>query len=162
YKIWKRDFYRPTYDVDTAVAVDFDDFPGLVDRLVAEGWKQEPKREHRWHTPEGARIDLPPAGPALRRQGHLEWPISRVKMSLVGFEHVFKDAVQVEVADDLIVKVIPVVVLALLKIVAYMDNPYERARDVQDLAVMLTRHEPRDDLRFSEEILNIGLDYEAV
>ena len=50
-------------------------------------------------------------------------------MDLTGFEHVFKDAVVVDFAEDFSVKAIPLTVLMLLKIVAYLENPYRRAKD---------------------------------
>jgi predicted nucleotidyltransferase len=162
YRIWVQDTYRQTQDVDTAVAIDLDDLPRLTMRLGAEGWERDPRVEHRWNTPQGARIDLIPAGPALRRQRYLDWPSSGMRMSLVGFEHVFKDAVNCPIAPDLTLKVIPLPVLALLKIVAYLDNPHARERDIQDLAALLMRYEPDDSQRFGEDVLAAGLEYDAV
>ena len=84
-----------------------------------------------------------------------------MRMSLLGFEHVFADAVEYAVAPNLSVKVISLPVLALLKIVAYLDNPYEREKDVEDLATLLTRYEPDDAARFSDEVLDAGLSYDT-
>jgi hypothetical protein len=41
-----------------ALAVDIDQFGSLTDRLQAAGWASDPKREERWVTKTGARIDL--------------------------------------------------------------------------------------------------------
>jgi len=162
YRVWVRDTHRQTYDVDAAVAIDLDELPELTSRLLSEGWTQDGRREHRWGTPDGARIDLIPSGPALRKKGYLEWPVSGMKMSLIGFDHVFANAILYEIAPGLRVHVIPPHVLALLKIVAYLDNPHEREKDVQDLATLFSRYDPGDEIRFGQEILDAALQYDAV
>ncbi|MEK7404361.1 MAG: nucleotidyl transferase AbiEii/AbiGii toxin family protein [Acidobacteriota bacterium] len=89
YRAWFNDPGRYTEDVDVAVAVEIEEFLDLVEALAALGWRQEPRREHRWQTPAGARVDLLPAGCRLRAAGRIEWPQSGMVMNLIGFEHVF-------------------------------------------------------------------------
>jgi predicted nucleotidyltransferase len=161
YLTWIQDPHRHTLDIDVAVTVDLDDYHRLAAMLRTSGWEQEAKREHRWITPEGVRMDIVPAGPVLRARGVLDWPVSGVRMSLVGFEHVFKDSVSRPFADGLNLKVIPLPVLVLLKIVAYLDNPAQRQKDIQDLAAMIKRFDPDDDRRFGNDVLDAGLEYET-
>ena len=47
-------------------------------------------------------------------------------MNLVGFDHVFARSVSHSIAEDLSIKTIPPVVLALTKIVSFTDDPYRR------------------------------------
>jgi predicted nucleotidyltransferase len=162
YRIWIQDTNRHTYDVDAAVAIELDDFPRLADQLTAEGWRQNARMEQRWEALEGARLDLIPAGPALRQQGHLVWPVSGMKMSLAGFEHAFTDAVLYAVAPDLTLKVVSLPALVLLKISSYLDNPKGREKDLQDLGALLLRYDPPDEERFGEDILAAGLEYDTV
>jgi predicted nucleotidyltransferase len=54
-------------------------------------------------------------------------------MSLVLFDHVFTTAQPVPFAPDLTLKVISSTTLMLLKIVAYMDDPQRRAKDLKDI-----------------------------
>jgi predicted nucleotidyltransferase len=162
YRIWINDAHRHTYDVDAAVAIELDDFPRLADQLKAKGWKQNARMEQRWETPQGARLDLIPAGPALRQLGHLVWPVSGMKMSLAGFGHAFADAAPYPVAPDLTVKVVSLPTLALLKISSYLDNPNAREKDLQDLGTLLLRYDPPDEERFAEDVLAAGLEYETV
>jgi predicted nucleotidyltransferase len=56
------------------------------------------------------------------------WLKAQMRMSVVGFEHVFAEAVEKELAPETVMKVAPLHVLALLKIVAYMDDPNGRAK----------------------------------
>ena len=80
-------------------------------------------------------------------------------MSLVGFDHVFQDAVERELAQGLVGKVVPLVVLTLLKIVAYLDQPGVRQKDLDDLAAIVEVYEQDGERRFSDEVLDGGVDY---
>jgi predicted nucleotidyltransferase len=162
YRFWVRDLFRHTEDVDIAVALDLDDFDRLASILSSRGWTRDGRNEHRWRTLQGARLDILPAGPNLRRKGVLEWPRSGMRMSLAGFEHVFEAAVEAPLSKDLSVKIIPVAVLALLKIAAYLDNPAGREKDIEDLATLLRRYEPGEERRYSDEVLKQQLDHDLV
>jgi predicted nucleotidyltransferase len=85
-----------------------------------------------------------------------------MKMSLAGFEHAFADAAAYPLAPDLTVKVVSLPTLVLLKISSYLDNPYGREKDLQDLGTLLLRYNPPDEERFREEILAAGLEYDTV
>jgi len=159
YRLWVQDQHRTTEDVDLVVALDLVDLPRLTDPLIASGWRRDRRREHRWISPNGARIDLLPAGVRARRDGHLDWPLAETRMSLVGFDHVFQDAVERELAPGLVGKVVPLVVLTLLKIVSYLDQPVVREKDLDDLAAILDVYEEDGERRFSDEVLDAGVDY---
>jgi predicted nucleotidyltransferase len=143
YRTWFNDPGRYTEDVDVAVAIDLEEFAQLAEALAGLGWRQEARREHRWHTPAGARVDLLPAGRKLRAAGRIEWPRSGMVMNLVGFEHVFAQAVTAEVAPGTALRVIPVPVLALLKIASFLDSPDARKKDAQDILSILERYETK-------------------
>lgn len=160
YRAWFDDPGRHTEDVDVAVAIDLEEFERLAKTLAEIGWRQELRREHRWITPEGARVDLLPAGDQLRSAGRIEWPRSGMVMELVGFDHVFSRSVPREAAPGIVLRVIPVPVLALLKIAAFVESPYTRAKDVQDIYAILDRYELDGDRRFSLEVYDAGVDYE--
>ncbi len=160
YRAWFNDPGRYTEDVDVAVAVDLEEFTILAEALTALGWRQEARREHRWYTPTNARIDLLPAGRKLRSAGRIEWPRSGMVMNLVGFEHVFAQAVTRQVSPGTSLRVIPVPVLALLKIASFLDSPYDRQKDAQDILSILERYEIEGDRRFSTEIYDAGVDYD--
>jgi nucleotidyltransferase AbiEii toxin of type IV toxin-antitoxin system len=42
YRIWVRDLYRTTEDLDFAVALDLEELSKLTDRLQVRGWRQNP------------------------------------------------------------------------------------------------------------------------
>lgn len=150
---------RHTGDVDFAVALDLDDFAKLEQRLREGKWIRMANLEHRWRSPQGTLLDLIPAGPTLRAEKKITWPDSGMTMSLVGFKHVFSKSEPTEVAKDLTLKVIPPVVLMLLKVVAFMDDPGRRAKDLEDIRGLLHSYESNNQERiFSDEVIEANLE----
>jgi predicted nucleotidyltransferase len=151
------DLGRFTRDVDLTVALDFDEFEQLTMRLAAIGWAPSPKLEHRWIAPRRTIIDLLLAGAELRRSGSITWPASQFKMSLAGFEHVFARAVEVRLPGGMTIRVAPPIVTALLKIIAWVDDPYRRAKDLQDVRIILRRYGQESDRLFSDAVFEAEL-----
>ena len=87
--------------MDLVVGLDLSDLGRLTDAMLARGWRQDQRREHRWVSPQGVRIDLLPAGERARRNRRLDWPLAETRMSLIGFNHVFTDAVERDLAAGL-------------------------------------------------------------
>src|SRR6266404_2278124 len=148
---------RHTSDIDTVVALDLDDFAELEKRLQAGGWSRRSNQEHRWRSARGTLVDLIPAGPKLREAKKVVWPGSQFEMSLVGFDHVFSEAQVVELTDRLSSKIVPPAVLMLLKIVAYLDDPTRREKDLSDIRSMLALYETESDRVFSDAVLDANL-----
>src|SRR5271169_2232803 len=148
---------RHTGDIDFAVALDLNEFAELERRLQLDGWIQFANREHRWRSAQGTIMDLLPAGPKLREAKQVTWPISQFTMSLVGFEHVFTGAQPVEFSPDLTLRVISSTALMLLKIVAFMDDPQRRVKDLDDIQGLLTQYEADSERIFSDVVIDAGL-----
>jgi predicted nucleotidyltransferase len=148
---------RHTGDIDFAVALDLDEFAELERRLRADGWVQFANREHRWRSAQGTILDLIPAGPELREAKQITWPISQFTMSLVGFDHVFATAQPAQLAPDLTLKVVSSTALMLLKIVAFMDDPQRRAKDLDDIRGLLVQYQADSDRVFSDVVLDAAL-----
>jgi predicted nucleotidyltransferase len=106
---------------------------------------------------QGTIMDLLPAGPKLREAKQLTWPVSQLTMSLVGFEHVFTSAQPVKFSPDLTLKVISPTALMLLKIVAFMDDPQRRVKDLDDIRGLLTEYEADSERLFSDVVIDAGL-----
>lgn len=148
---------RHTGDIDFAVALDLNEFAELERRLRADGWIRFANREHRWRSAQGTIMDLLPAGPKLRQAKQVTWPVSQFTMSLVGFEHVFSSAQPVEFSPDLTLQVISSTALMLLKIVAFMDDPQRRVKDLDDIRGLLTQYEADSERLFSDVVIDAGL-----
>lgn len=159
YQVHFSDDEIKTADIDFAIALDLADFAKLQAELSRIGWAQNPKREERWRSKRGVLLDLIPAGKALRESKQFTWPNSEFTMSLEGFDHAFSEAQPVKVADDLVLSVVPPVVLMLLKIIAFIDDPQRRGKDLPHIRALLSRYEADSDRVFTEAVTNAGLDY---
>jgi predicted nucleotidyltransferase len=96
-----------------------------------------------------------------RKAKELFWPRTETKMSLVGYDHVFRDAVECELGTGVKVRVVTLVTLVLLKVASYMDAPQTREKDLQDLATIMERYEAEGDRRFTDEVLDADVEYDS-
>jgi predicted nucleotidyltransferase len=84
-------------------------------------------------------------------------------MSLLGMRLAFEHAVALRIAADLELRVAPIRVTSVLKIIAYLDRPEARAKDLGDLAHIMYRYLGDDsDRRFSVEVPDDLTEYEDV
>ena len=136
---------RFTADIDVALAVDLTEYPGKLQ--VSTEWTLDPKLPQRWVHQNGVPIDIIPAGDALLVQGHVTWPNDH-RLNLEGFSALFSAALPF--ADPhLRIEMATVPLVVLLKMVAWLDRPADRARDLYDLAFLLTDYlDEHDDADF--------------
>lgn len=80
-------------------------------------------------------------------------------MRLVGYEHVFRDGVECELVPGLKTRIAPLVVLAPVKVVSYLDDPHTRQKDLQDFVTFMRKYEEHGDRRFSDDVLDAGVEY---
>jgi predicted nucleotidyltransferase len=83
-------------------------------------------------------------------------------MNLTGFRHVFARALPLEVEAGLQIHVAPLPVIVLLKMVAWLDRPAERERDLEDLAHVFDEFvEPQDEAFYGPEVIaqQISVEY---
>jgi predicted nucleotidyltransferase len=155
----QRPMQRATEDLDLTVAASLSELPAGLDQLP--GWARNRAREHEWTGPGGVRLDIIPAGPELLAQGWVEWPTGH-RMNLTGLEHAFVHTTPVAVAEGVSVKVATLPVIALLKMVSYLDRPAERRHDLHDLGFLIEEHAAIDDeRRWSDEIVAAQLTFEV-
>jgi predicted nucleotidyltransferase len=152
------DLGRFTRDVDLVIALDLENFAAFSAELKARGWTQEPGIEHRWRGPRQSFIDLMPAGPTLRAAKRIVWPESQFAMNLVAFEHVFARSVPIAFGADIRFKVAPPPVIALLKIVAWTEDPYRRRKDLDDLQSLFRHYEAASDRIFGDDVFAAELE----
>jgi predicted nucleotidyltransferase len=151
---------RGTHDLDIVIAIPLEELPAGLDRVP--GWVRHPKRLHEWRAPGLVSVDLLPAGAELIAAGYIEWSAG-LRMSLVGFEHVFARSSAVALKAGLEIQVASLEVLALLKMISYQDRPAERVHDLHDLAFILEEYLEADDMRrWDDDILDMQLPFEDV
>lgn len=142
--------WRKTGDLDLILAVNR---PGLLAGLGTQaGWTRHRTKEHEWYGPGPVQVDIVPAGPELIASGQVTWE-SGHQMSLLGMRHALARAAKVGIAPDLTIRLTPLHVIALLKVVSYLDRPPARERDLADLGYILEEYVPvDDDRRFATEV----------
>ena len=158
-RVWLPDERRLTEDVDVALALDVGELAPLTARLTDLGWRRDARWEPRWHSPGGARVDLLPLGVQARQDRQLVWPRAETTMQVVGYDRVFKEAIVRELGPDLQMRVAPLHILALLKVVAFLDEPVSRRKDLQDLVLILRRYADDGDRRFGDDVIDADVQY---
>ncbi len=153
--------WRETRDLGLALAVALDRYPAGLE--AEPGWARHPTFEQRWIGPGGVYVDVIPAGDEPPQPPVLTWPESGLQMSLTGLRLAFELGVPIEAAPGLTIRVAPLEVLALLKMVGYLDRPHERERDLADIAYILDDSlSDADERRYGDEVLDLGLTYDEV
>ena len=137
---------RGTRDIDVVVnTTSWDDFERAGSRLRDAGFTR--RHLHEFVSPHGTRIDLLPYGQGLVRGDTIAWP-DGVTMSALGLAEAFDSAVERQITEALSVHVATEAAFALLKVVAYMDRPTARSKDLGDLIDTFARYEEEGDRRF--------------
>lgn len=150
--------WRSTFDLDLTVALEMSDFPGPLENLPE--LRRDTSIDHRWYLDQ-VKFDIVPAGPALRARGQVQWRDRT--MSLAGLHLAFDHAVSRRLAPELVLRVAPPHVVAILKMISYCEQPFERERDLGDLAELLDKYVDDDDgRRFDDVVLESDLAWDDV
>lgn len=152
---------RTTGDIDIAVVL----APTELERVLEPlGWRRDPRALQRWHGPGAVVADLLPATADLVAAGEIRFDGDDVTMSLVGFDLALRHTVAVPLDEEGTSIEVPVLAaLVVLKIVAWLDRPAARAKDLGDLAHVLDAALADDDERRwdrDDPIFLAGLDHE--
>lgn len=128
---------RATNDVDIGVTVrSWSQYEQLRKVLIGSGKFTETRIEQRliWNAENKITLDIVPFGEIESPEGFVAFPPDGAfVMTTHGFSEAAEDTIEVQLADDLTVKVASLAGLGLLKLVSWSDRPSERERDVQDV-----------------------------
>ena len=138
-----------TGDVDVAVAVgSWQAYEDLRRRLAEEhGFERRPEKQ-RLRSPEGTPLDLVPFGGVEEEGGKARFPPEgNPELTVLGFEAAWEAALPVRFGEGpvgegsgdrgTVLRVASLEGLALLKLLSWNERPRERARDAQDLCLLL-------------------------
>ena len=133
-----------TGDVDVAVAVEgWQAYEDLRRRLAEEhGFEKGPEKQ-RLRSPEGTPLDLVPFGGLEEEGGKARFPPEgSPELTVLGFEAAWKGVRPVRFgegpdSEGPVLRVASLEGLALLKLVSWNERPRKRARDAQDLCLLL-------------------------
>jgi predicted nucleotidyltransferase len=145
---------RATRDVDLAIAIpDWKAFDNVKARLLTQSSNWSPStspqgllyREHgaAFATP----VDLVPFGKLENPQNTIAWPPDMaVIMNVAGYAEALQSAAQVQIDDDLVIRVASLPGLAILKIFAWVDRGAADRKDAYDLLAILKNYSETDNL----------------
>ncbi|MBK7395005.1 MAG: hypothetical protein IPJ34_01555 [Myxococcales bacterium] len=143
-----------TEDIDFVVATTVESTTAL---LALPDWTRHEQRIHEWTAPNGVQIDIVPAPVEAVNAGTLVWPDGS-EMNLRGMRLVFARSRPYRVADELELLLPPVPVLALLKMISYLDRHARTTKDLAHLVDIFEGYPPNDDERmFTLEQAEAGL-----
>lgn len=134
---------RSTGDVDLAFDLDLKDTEELLRSL---GWIQRARLRQRWTRGQDFVADVIPSSVELIERGCLSFEEER-SMNLTGFDLVFSESRKAQVSRDLVVEVASLPTISFLKMVAWLDRPHERRKDLNDLGTLLWNYLWDDDER---------------
>jgi predicted nucleotidyltransferase len=139
---------RLTRDIDAVIEVNgWSDYDGLKQKLIEAGFKQG-RAPHELHFGLKARFDLIPFGSSIVTDDQMTWTDTGRVMTTLGFVEAFRSAKPKELAPGLSALIVSIAALAILKIMAYLDRPEERSRDMVDLIYCLSEYERSGKARF--------------
>ena len=149
--------WRTTNDIDFAIGIEVEEFPGALDS--ASGWEPDPDgHEHRKLFECSLLADFLPVGPDAASKTQITWPDSGHSMTVIGFDLAFKHQSLVDIGDGLQIAVADLAVVIILKMIAFLDRPTQRQRDVQDILAVLRWHEEgAGDRLFEEHVVKLDL-----
>ena len=150
------DLRRTTRDVDVIVVATLAEIP---EALEGE-WTKDPKVPHRWRREGDQVADVLPADAETVAKQKLQFPGDDRVLNMVGIDLAVQHVQQVEV-EGLQISVAALPVLVVLKMIAWLDRPAERARDLGDVILAMRNGlADDDDRRFDEPISTANLSWE--
>ena len=150
--------WRCTNDLDVSVVAEQSD---LERRLRGLGWEPRERVELRWTSNSGAVVDVIPVALSSLAARQLVFPRSGHVMSLVGFDLALQHVTRLQLEGNFAIEMAIVPVIAILKMTAWLDRPWEREKDLHDIAHILTHYlEPDDMRRWDDSMIHVGLPYE--
>lgn len=135
---------RATRDVDLGVRVaDWEKYNRLTDALIATE-KFAATRERQRFCFDTVLIDIVPFGAIANEHKRISWPPEHeIFMSLFAFEESYEYAVTVRLSSDpeLDIRLPTLPGLALMKIISWEERYPERAKDAEDLSLIMNSYE---------------------
>ena len=139
---------RATHDVDFAIALeDWDSFHLLRTALVESGdfATAEGKAHLLYYRPEkygnAYPLDLIPFGGIEQEPHQIAWPPDmNVVMNVTAYAEALESALEVDVGNGLLVRVVSIPALAALKLLAWNDRGLQNNKDAQDLFFLLQHY----------------------
>lgn len=134
---------RKTQDLDFGVMLpDWGCYERLAHALeTSGGFEQNTHRPHEFRYETSNWIDIIPFG-LIGQDNAIAWPPERASvMNIIGYEDVFRAAVEIDFGRDIRIKSASLPGIVLLKLFAWNDRPAERTKDIKDIWWLLENYD---------------------
>jgi len=133
---------RATNDIDIGVIIEeWNQFESFKSQLMDKGkFTPDKQQNQRLHYKSKFPIDIVPFGVIADKKGTVTWPPQHENsMNVAGFQESYQYAVSATLRSDpeLVVKIASMAGLAIMKLIAWDDNPARRRRDATDLFLLM-------------------------
>jgi predicted nucleotidyltransferase len=136
---------RQTRDVDLVIELGGEELTQLLTGLA---WKPDPRHLQRWTGRGNFVADVLPATPTSVAAGRRAPDGKDIAMSFAGFDLLFEHATEIQIpGQNAKVYVASLGTLVVLKVAAWLDRPYDRYKDLNDIGTILASALPEDDAR---------------
>ena len=125
---------RPTADIDLVIVAELQEISEL---LASHGWERDKRTWQRWFR-DGSQLDVLPATPRVLEAGVVRVEGDEREMSMVGFDLALEHVVAVPIpGSHETVDLASLAAIVVLKMVAWLDRPHQRHKDLGDIACAL-------------------------
>jgi predicted nucleotidyltransferase len=151
---------RSTADVDLVIVAEADEIRALLESVQ---WRRDPRQPQRWRDGSNNIVDVLPATHDVIAAGEVTLDGANRLMSTVGFDLVLDHASPVEIGGTgTIVEVASLAAIVVLKMVAWLDRPHERQKDLSDLGEIFDAAlDEWDDRRWEEPLAEVEHELQA-
>lgn len=151
---------RSTADVDFVIVAEAEDIAVLLRSLH---WEPDLQQEHRWRDRQRNAVDVLPANAEVIAAGKVTLEREERVLSTIGFDLALEHASPVAIpGTDRVVDVASLAAIVVLKMVAWLDRPHERQRDLKDLGrVFETALDDWDDRRWQVPLADLEHEVQA-
>jgi|WetSurMetagenome_2_1015567.scaffolds.fasta_scaffold148396_2 predicted nucleotidyltransferase len=152
---------RKTNDLDIAIAIpNWSMFQKITEGLCnIDGFSKSREQTQRFFYKTHFQLDIVPFGEIAHADNLIYWPPEESQvMSVAGFTDVVKHALEINVDDDLIIKVATLPGIFILKLNAWKSRNIETNRDADDMAFIISSYLDINEQRAVTENYDI---YEA-
>lgn len=127
-------------------------FEELGDRLVRDhGWRRDSKQTQRFYSAGRQMVDIVPCG-GVAEDDAIHWPPEQShRMDVRGLEIALREVIEVNAGSDLTIRVAPLPVLALLKLVSWNGRDDGKGKDAEDLVSILNAYSETNE---AEELID--------
>ena len=134
---------RATHDLDIAIAIsNWDEYKTIEEGIVKiKDFEKDKSQKQRFIYKKDFELDIVPFGDIMKEDDKVFWPPDeQVAMSVLGFSEVNKTTSEINIDNDLIIKVASLAGIFILKIVAWLDRNQEMNKDADDMAFIINNY----------------------